>query len=308
LKVNKPILLLPSIGVIFAGIILCISPFMGIFAYRSLGTITGIIFLLLFTMVGIWEVFLFRAIGGTQVGEWPGIMKTLTVAMLLRLVILLSMRDVMLVLNLVALGIEGSALFIIYLNHQAFMPTEEEILATTRRFSQASVKTVAKCPKCSAVVEADWTLCPDCGTRLPRFCAKCGTEIKEDEQVCSNCGTRLEVPISLINMVDTLRKTAEMDDAAPETRSARYARLGEGLLKIGRLEEAIEAFRTAIHYTQFDRKRTNFMVKMAVVMANKGLMEEAEKLLDAAQQLDPEDVAGACKVREGLYQNSASPA
>jgi tetratricopeptide (TPR) repeat protein len=109
----------------------------------------------------------------------------------------------------------------------------------------------------------------------------------------------MEVSASLISMVDTLRRTAEMD-GAPETRSARYARLGDGLLKIGSLDEAVEAFRKAIDSTQFTRKRTNFMVKMAVVMANKGRLDEADKLLVDAMTLDPEDVAGAQKIMEEL--------
>jgi len=91
-------------------------------------------------------------------------------------------------------------------------------------------------------------------------------------------------------------------DAAPETRSARYARLGDGLLKVGQLDEAVEAFRTAIHYTNFDRKRTNFMVKMAVVMANKGSIAEADQLLDAALKLDPQDISGAQKVMTELHK------
>jgi tetratricopeptide (TPR) repeat protein len=100
-------------------------------------------------------------------------------------------------------------------------------------------------------------------------------------------------------MVDTLRRTAEMA-GAPETRSARYARLGNGLLKIGKLDEAVEAFKKAIDSTQFTRKRTNFMVKMAVVMANKGRLDEADRLLVEAVTLDPEDMAGAKKVMEEL--------
>jgi len=104
-----------------------------------------------------------------------------------------------------------------------------------------------------------------------------------------------------MQMVDALRKTAELD-ASPETRSARYARLGDGLLKIGQLDEAVEAFKTAIHYTKYDRKRTNFMVKMAVVMANKGRLDEADQLLDAALKLDPQDVSGAQKVMEELHK------
>jgi tetratricopeptide (TPR) repeat protein len=299
LKVKKLILLLPSIGVIFAGLILIISPVMAIFAFKTLDAVTGIMAMLLFTVVGIWEMSVSRAIAGTQLGEWSGIVRTLIVSLSLRLIILFLMVDLLFMLNLVALGLEGLALSLVFINRALFMPTEEEIQSSLKRFSRVSVKTVSQCPKCSAVVETEWTLCPDCGSRLPRFCVKCNAEIKEGEQTCCNCGTVIEVPQSLLNMVETLRMTADMD-GAPETRSARYARLGDGLLKVGKLDEAVDAFKKAIDSTQFTRKRTNFMVKMAVVMANKGHLDEAEKLLNEAVAIDPDDVAGAKMVMEEL--------
>jgi tetratricopeptide (TPR) repeat protein len=308
LKVKKPILLLPAVGIIFSGLMLIISPVAAIFIFKSISTVIGIMLMLTFTVIAAWQMSLFRAIACTQIGEWPGIVKTLAVAVVLQLIAILLTEDLLLILNLVALGLEGMALALVYFYRSAFMPSEEEVASSLKRFASVTVKTTAQCPKCSAVVEVGWALCPDCGTRLSRFCARCGTEVREGEHTCCKCGAELEVPAALIAMVDTLRRTAEMENVPLETRSARYARLGEGLLKIGQLEEAMGAYRKAVHYTQFDRKRTNFMVKMAVVMANKGLMQEAEQLLDAAQQLDPEDVAGARKVREELYQERPCPA
>ena len=305
MKVKKPLLLLPAVGLIFAGLILIISPPMAIFDFRSVSTVLGIVLMLLFTVVGVWEISMSRTIATSQVGEWPGIMKTLVVALVMRFIAIVLTEDLVQILNLVSLGLEVMALALVYVYKPTFMPNKEEVEAALRRFSTVAVKAGAQCPKCKAVVEADWTLCPDCGTRLPKFCAKCGTKIKEGEGSCCKCGTKMEVPASLTLMVETLRKTAELD-AAPETRSARYARLGDGLLKIGQLDEAVEAFRTAIHYTNFDRKRTNFMVKMAVVMANKGSISEADQLLDAALKLDPQDVSGAQKVLAELHKAPAT--
>jgi len=299
--VKKPLLLLPAIGLIFAGLVLIISPPTAIFLFRSVNTVLGIILMLLFTVVGVWEMSMSRTIATSQVGEWPGIMKTLVVAVVMRIIALILTDDLVWLLNLVALGLEVMALALVYVYRPSFMPSKEEVASALKRFSSVTVKAGAQCPKCKAVVEAEWTLCPDCGTRLPKFCAKCGTKIKENESSCCKCGTKIEVPASLLLMVETLRKTAELD-AAPETRSARYARLGDGLLKVGRLDEAVEAFRTAIQYTNFDRKRTNFMVKMAVVMANKGRITEADQLLDAALKLDPQDVSGAQKVMGELHK------
>ncbi len=300
MKLKKPVLLLPSVGLIFAGLVLILSPVTAIFLFRSVNTVVGIILMLLFTVVGAWEMALSRTIAATQVGEWKGIVRTLLIALVMRLIALLLTEDLVLTLNLAAMCLELLALGLVYVYRASFMPSEEEVEAALKRFATVTVKTAAQCPKCSAVVEADWSLCPDCGTRLPKYCANCGTEVKETETVCCKCGTKMEVPASLLRTVETLRQTAELE-AAPETRSVRYARLGDGLLKIGQLDEAVEAFRTAIHYTQFPRKRTNFMVKLAVVMANKGRLQEADELLDMALKLDPEDVAGARKVLTELH-------
>lgn len=304
IKMKKPVMLIPALGVIFAGIMLIISPALAIFAYESIGSTTGVMLVLLFVVVGFWLMSTSRSILGTQVGEWSGIMKTLVVSLVLQLIAVALTKDVIFILNLVAVGLEGLALLLVYVYKPCFMPTVAEAEAAMRRFAQVSIKAVSKCPKCKAMVESEWTLCPECGTSLPRFCAKCNTNINENETVCSKCGAVIETPASLMIMVDTLRKTAELE-AAPETRSARYARLGDGLLKIGQLDEAIEAFRTAISYTNYDRKRTNFMVKMAVVMANKGNLNEADRLLVEALRIDPQDVAGANEVMADLRKATA---
>lgn len=301
MKVKKPVLLLPAIGLIFAGLILIISPPTAIFLFRSVSTVFGIVLMLLFAVVGIWEISLSRTIATSQVGEWPGIVRALGIALVLRLAAIFMTDDLIQLLNLAAAGLEVLALALVFVYKPSFMPSKEEVATALKRFSSLTVKAGAQCPKCKAVVEAEWTLCPDCGTRLPKYCAKCNTKVNEGDTACCKCGTKIEVAASLVLMVETLRKTAELE-AAPETRSARYARLGDGLLKVGQLDEAVEAFKTAIHYTQFDRKRTNFMVKMAVVMANKGSIAEADQLLDAALKLDPQDISGAQKVLAELHK------
>jgi len=301
MKVKKPVLLLPAIGLIFAGLVLIISPATAIFLFKSVSTVFGIVLMLIFTVVGVWEISLSRTIATSQIGEWPGIMKALVIALIMRLIAIVLTDDLVQILNFAAGGLEVLALVLVYVYKPSFMPSKEEVASALKRFSSVTVKAGAQCPKCKAVVESEWTLCPECGTRLPKYCAKCNTMVNEGETACCKCGTKIEVAPSLVLMVETLKKTAELD-AAPETRSARYARLGDGLLKIGQLDEAVEAFKTAIHYTQFDRKRTNFMVKMAVVMANKGRIAEADQLLDAALKLDPQDVSGAQKVMAELHK------
>jgi tetratricopeptide (TPR) repeat protein len=87
------------------------------------------------------------------------------------------------------------------------------------------------------------------------------------------------------------------EEAKPEAKSIRYARLAEAYLKNGEIGLALETYREAIHFSEFDRKRCNFMVKIANILHNVGRDEEAMKMLDAALELDPKDIAGARTVK-----------
>jgi tetratricopeptide (TPR) repeat protein len=87
----------------------------------------------------------------------------------------------------------------------------------------------------------------------------------------------------------------------------RYEKYAEALIKGGRTDEAIEAYRTAIHYTQFYRKQTNFMVKMAMVYHNTGRDRQALDLCDAAMELDPQDWAGAKQLKDQILAGPAPP-
>lgn len=48
-----------------------------------------------------------------------------------------------------------------------------------------------QCPNCGKSVQADFSLCPFCGTQLPRKCVKCGKEVRSDFALCPYCGTKL---------------------------------------------------------------------------------------------------------------------
>ncbi len=161
------------------------------------------------------------------------------------------------------------AFVIIYVNKDFFAPPKEDIEASMKRLKVTGVKTVFDCPNCKSLVEADWHSCPSCGTVLPKFCVNCGTPVDENIKQCPKCGTEIRASVAIANLIETLRQTAELP-ASPETKSVRYEKYAEALIKGGRTDEAIEAYRTAIHYTQFYRKQTNFMVKMAVVYHNTG--------------------------------------
>ena len=129
MKVKKPLLLLPAIGLIFAGLILIITPPTAIFVFKSVTTVIGIILMLLFTVVGVWEMSVARTVAISQVGEWPGIMKTLLVALVLRLVAILLTDDLILLLNQVAMGFEVLALALVFVYKPSFMPSSDEVAA-----------------------------------------------------------------------------------------------------------------------------------------------------------------------------------
>jgi tetratricopeptide (TPR) repeat protein len=111
-----------------------------------------------------------------------------------------------------------------------------------------------------------------------------------------NCGAVIEKQESIKKGIQTLIALSE-EEAKPEARSVRYARLAEAYLKNGEIDLALETYRKAIHFSEFDRKRCNFLVKMANILHNVGRDEEAMKMLDAALELDPMDTAGARMVK-----------
>jgi len=92
-----------------------------------------------------------------------------------------------------------------------------------------------------------------------------------------------------------------------ETRSARYARLAEAQLKSGDVDGAVDSYQKAIRSTEFNRKRTNFMVKMALILYNSGKKEDAMKLLESSLEMEPEDWAGARKVMDGIRADESRP-
>jgi tetratricopeptide (TPR) repeat protein len=213
---------------------------------------------------------------------------------------------VFVLLSLVSAAVELSVLFIAVTKKEYYQPSKEELENALRKVGNVAIKSVSECPKCKELVELDWSLCPNCGSALPKFCANCGNELKTAQESCPKCGAKVEPRESLKAMVETLRASAE-SPAMQETRSARYARLAEAQLKSGDVEGAADSYRKAILYTEFNRKRTNFMVKMALILYNAGRKEEAMKLLEESLEMEPEDWAGAKKVIAGIKADETGP-
>lgn len=146
-----------------------------------------------------------------------------------------------------------------------------------------------------------WDSCPNCGTKLPKLCAKCGEPIEELSSKCPHCGAEIESTHVLEGDIDSLRKSAE-EDVAPETKASRYSKLAEVQLKAGENEAALDSYTDAISYTEFDRKRCYFMVRMASILNNMGREEEAIEILDEAIRLDPQDYAGAQELKDEILK------
>lgn len=321
---SKNVLLKPmGAWLIIAGIVTVISIFYAIFGARSIGVIVGILFMLVLVLIAAWEMTVARSVWGSQVGERENIIRSMAVSLLARAVLIYLVLDantvgnigqfssfstgqqagiVILILSIISAVVEISVLIVAFKKKEYFQPSKEELENALRKMGGAAVKSASECPRCRELIELDWSLCPNCGAELPKFCGSCGEELKGIQDTCPKCGAKVEAPASLKAMIQTLKTSAE-SPAMQETRSARYARLAEAQLKGGEVDEAIVSYKKAIQYTEFNRKRTNFMVKMAVVLNNTGRKEDAMKMLEASLEMDPEDWAGAKRVIDDIKGN-----
>jgi tetratricopeptide (TPR) repeat protein len=296
---------LVSVWMVLSSLYMVAFCFMLVFFQHKLGTITGVVLILILALVAIMQATGFRAAWSAQVGEWSALLRGLVFGLLAWLLLGLvndKWLDVtgptlMAVITLACIGA-------VFVSKSIFLPSKEEVEIALRKFAPKTVTVASECPTCHSEVQDDWSLCPECGTGLPRECASCHAEVHGGDCSCSACGGAIEVPLSLAKTVEMLKETAELQ-ASPETRSARYARYAEAQLKAGDAKGAVESYRKAIHYTEFKKKQTNFMVKMARVLSNTGCRQDAEQMLDAALQLDPQDWAGAARVREDMRKSVA---
>jgi len=324
---RRNILLKPlAAWLVIAGIITIVSIFYAIFASHTIDVIVGILLTLVLIIIASWEMTVARSVWGSQIGERDNIIRSMLACLLVRAFLIYLILDVnalgkiaqfdtlssgqqagliLSILSIISAIVELMVLVVAVKKKEYYQPSKEELDNAMRKVGGAKVKSVSECPKCKELVELDWSLCPNCGSKLPKFCANCGEELKVMQDTCPKCGTKVEAPASLRVMIQTLKASAE-SPALQETRSARYARLAEAQLKGGDLEGAIESYKKAVQNTEFNRKRTNFMVKMAIVLDNSGRKEDAIKMLDASLELDPEDWAGAKKVIGQISSGAAS--
>jgi tetratricopeptide (TPR) repeat protein len=325
---RKNMLLKPlAAWLVVAGIVTIISIIYAVFVVHTIGVIVGILVMIALILVSGWEITAARSVWGSQVGERDNIVRSMTAALLVRILLIYLVLDlnalgdigrfqnltstqqtglVLFIILVISAAVEVAVLLVATKRQEYFQPSKEELENALRKVGTTKVKSVSECPKCKEIVETNWSLCPNCGSALPKFCANCGGELKMMQDTCPRCGAKVESSESLNAMIQTLKASAE-SPAMPETRSARYARLAEAQLKGGNMDGAVESYRKAIQFTEFNRKRTNFMVKMAVILYNTGRKDEAMKLLDQSLEMEPDDWAGARKVLDDIKADSARP-
>ena len=49
-----------------------------------------------------------------------------------------------------------------------------------------------ECPECGALMDAEDTVCANCGAEFGFYCPECDEEVPLDATVCPHCGTELE--------------------------------------------------------------------------------------------------------------------
>ena len=311
---QKKILLRPiALWLIVAGLLSVVTIILLTFSFKSIGTVLGLLLMLLIAFLAVYEIGAVRSLWVCQEGERGSILRSIGINIPFRLFFIVtllsaihpsmsassrSLAEVLLVLNGITLAIEVLGFVIVYVKKSFFQPPQDIVDALMKRVNTIA-RLVTKCPQCQTIVETEWLCCPGCGSELPHVCPSCGQAVKQGDLNCSNCGAVLPKVVAVESMIKAMKDLSELP-ATPETRSVRYAIYAEALLKGGRLDEAIEAYRKAIQYTQYERKRTNFMVKMAKVYQNSGRTKEALEMLEAAKQLDPQDWADAEKKKELL--------
>lgn len=323
---RKNMLLKPlAAWLIVAGIVTIISIIYAVFVAHTVDVIVGILLMIFLFLVSGWEITAARSVWGSQVGERDNIVRSMSVVLLARVLLIYLVLDlntfgdigrfqslssaqqtglVLSILLIISAVAEIAVLLVATKKKEYFQPSKEELENALRKVGTTKVKSVSECPKCKELVETSWSLCPNCGSALPKFCANCGAELKAMQDTCPSCGAKVESSESLRATIQTLKASAE-SPAMQETRSARYARLAEAQLKGGDMNGAVESYKKAIQSTEFDRKRTNFMVKMAVILYNTGQKDEALKLLDQSLEMEPDDWAGARKVMDDIKADMA---
>ncbi len=296
---RSPVLLkLAGIWMIIGGLITLITPMMLILDTR-VEAVLGIIIVLIFILICSFEVGAAKVVFRAERGGWGGVMQALIFTLLARALMLFLAQDWYLYANVILGAGELGILLVLYREKELFMPPEEEMKKTMKRLAGPTVKVASECPTCHEMVELNWESCPYCGTKLTKQCGNCGEVLEEGVAICPKCGTPVESVEAISKTIESLRISVK-ELESPEARASQYAKLGDNLLKTGDNRGALDAYTEAIEATEYTRKRSYFMVKMARILKNIGSTKEALEILDSAVELDPDDYAGAAEIKRKI--------
>jgi hypothetical protein len=132
-------------------------------------------------------------------------------------------RNPFLVLLATAVGLVPCVGPLVYL---LFRPSETRDDVRSRNAELAAleaqiVRHHPTCPECSAVVEANYLVCPVCATRLREPCAQCDAPLDRLWQICPYCATPIEEAVDLdVALTRELRPAPALDLVAESTRSS----------------------------------------------------------------------------------------
>ncbi len=298
-----------GIWMFFAGLFTVVmSPFLLIFT-DMMSKILAIPAALAFILVGASEISSGLGIYRGEEGVKKGAQNALIMVLIFRgLWFLLTPFDLLtfgVTMTYVVLAIGELSILIIILSRPSVFGEKKYIEQKVEdRCVVPAMKTAATCPTCQEVVEIYWQSCPYCGTKLPRLCSSCGKDMGVMLTKCPHCGAEITCSDSLKKTIDSFQ-TLAAEDALPETRATRYARLAEALLKDGRSEEAVDAYRKAVEYTKYNLKKANFLLRAALILKNTGRKDEALATLDQVELIDPEDRVGAKDLRREILSGGA---
>jgi tetratricopeptide (TPR) repeat protein len=289
---------LAGLLMLVGGVMTLVSPMMLILDMR-IDTVLGIILVLVYILVCSFEIGAAKTVFRAEMGGWGAVMQALVFTLLARILMLFLSQGWYFYAN-AFLGVgELSILVVLYRRKDLFMPSEEEMEVTMRRMEGPTVRVASECPTCHEMVEMNWESCPYCGTKLTKHCGNCGEPLEEGMAICQNCGTPVESLETIDRTIESLRLSVE-EVESQEAKASQYAKLAENLLKTGDNDGALDAYTEAIKATEFTRKRSYFMVKMANVLRNIGQESEALDILETAMKLDPQDYAGAGEMRDSI--------
>ncbi|MBC7108333.1 MAG: tetratricopeptide repeat protein [Methanomassiliicoccales archaeon] len=303
MQIGKTLLKPAAFCLIAGGILTIISSVIVFIWGRLVSTTLGTLIVIFFLLVAISEISVTRSLWRSEIGAWKSILTWVGLSLICRaLIIYFSSGDIFYANSIIGAA-ELLTFVFVFTKKDYFIPSEAERAVAIKNLEASLVKTVSECPTCKGIVEKDWISCPYCGTSLPKICGKCGAKLQPEDIKCGRCGAEIERPELLIRHVETLKALAE-EESSREVRSSRYAKLAEALLKLGRTNEALDAYRKAIEFTVFDRKKSHYMVKMATILKNIGKSQDALEIVEEALKLDPEDYAGATKVKEQILKSN----